>query len=62
MASEPKRIRIRTMTEYIVGLDSMYGIEAESPEEAEEELARRLDEGDVDVSADDCVTYEERPE
>lgn len=49
------------MSEYYVGLDSMYAIEADSPEEAEAKLAKRLADGEVPVSPEDCTTYEKRP-
>lgn len=50
------------MSEYAVGLDRLYSIEAESAEEAEQKLANLLDEGGLDVDASDCMTYEELPE
>lgn len=47
--------------EYIVGLDSMYSIDAETPDGAEEILADKLSSGDIDVGPTDCVTYERIP-
>lgn len=43
------------MPEYAVGLDRLYRITAGSPDAAEAELARRLNAGDIDVQADECV-------
>ena len=50
------------MSEYIVGLDALYQVSADSPEEAEVELARRIAEGEIQPTDGDVVTYEELPE
>jgi len=50
------------MSRFIVGMDKIYEIEADSPKEAEAELARRLNENEINIDSDNCLTYEVLPE
>jgi hypothetical protein len=48
----------RELRTFVVGVDTMFGITAESPEAAEQKLAKDIRSGEIEVFADDCVTYE----
>lgn len=50
------------MPRYVVGVDRLWEVSADGPGEAERTLARLIEEGNIKVEGDDCITYEQCPE